>query len=720
MTQIQVQNLGLKGPLPSSFNQLSMLKNLGFQRNRFSGPLPTFKGLNNLRWAYLDFNEFDSIPGDFFVGLDSLEVLALDGNAFNGTEGWIFPTDLENSAQLVNLTCADCNLVGPLPDFLGKMASLQVLTLSGNRISGEFPKSFNGTALTKLWLNNQNGGGMSGPIDVFTTMESLVELWLHGNQFTGKIPENIGNLASLKSLNLNGNQLVGLVPDSLASLQLEKLDLSNNHLMGPVPIFKAKNVSFDSNAFCQTEQGLPCAPQVMALIEFLDGLTYPSKLVSSWSGNDPCVQWFGVSCDSGKVSVINLPKLNLNGTLSPSLAQLDSLRQVRLENNHLGGSIPDNWTSLKSLTLLDLSANNLSPPLPSFSTSVKVNFDGNPLLKGDSSNKTVPSPEKSPSSGGSVSPPNGSSSSPSRGSQSSNGTFENSKSSKSSSLVPIVAPIASVAVAAVLLVIPLSIYCCRKRKDGLAPSSLVVHPRDPSDPDNTFKIVVANNTNASTSTVTASETASRNSSGMGESHVIEAGNLVISVQVLRNVTKNFAPENELGRGGFGVVYKGELDDGTKIAVKRMEAGVITNKALDEFQAEIAVLSKVRHRHLVSLLGYSIEGNERILVYEYMPQGALSKHLFHWKSAKLEPLSWKRRLNIALDVARGMEYLHTLAHQSFIHRDLKSSNILLGDNFRAKVSDFGLVKLAPDGEKSVVTRLAGTFGYLAPEYAGKCS
>jgi serine/threonine protein kinase len=232
--------------------------------------------------------------------------------------------------------------------------------------------------------------------------------------------------------------------------------------------------------------------------------------------------------------------------------------------------------------------------------------------------------------------------------------------------------------------------------------------------------VVSHDTNGSASTITGNGSASRTSSGIGESHVFEAGNLVISVQVLRNVTKNFASENELGRGGFGVVYKGELDDGTKIAVKRMEAGVISSKGLDEFQAEIAVLSKVRHRHLVSLLGYSIEGCERILVYEYVPQGALSRHLFHWKSLELEPLSWKRRLNIALDVARGMEYLHSLAHQSFIHRDLKSSNILLGDDFRAKVSDFGLVKLAPDGEKSVVTRLAGTFGYLAPEYAGKHS
>ncbi|KAJ7948056.1 Receptor protein kinase [Quillaja saponaria] len=230
------------------------------------------------------------------------------------------------------------------------------------------------------------------------------------------------------------------------------------------------------------------------------------------------------------------------------------------------------------------------------------------------------------------------------------------------------------------------------------------------------KIAVSNNTTGSLSTQTVNSFPSNLSSRTDNSYVIDAGNLIISVQVLRKVTKNFASENELGRGGFGTVYKGELEDGTNIAVKRMEGGVISSKALDEFQSEIAVLSKVRHRHLVSLLGYSIEGNERLLVYEYMPQGALSRHLFHWKSLKLEPLSWTRRLAIALDVARGIEYLHGLARQTFIHRDLKSSNILLGDDFRAKVSDFGLVKLAPDGEKSVATKLAGTFGYLAPEYA----
>lgn len=192
-----------------------------------------------------------------------------------------------------------------------------------------------------------------------------------------------------------------------------------------------------------------------------------------------------------------------------------------------------------------------------------------------------------------------------------------------------------------------------------------------------------------------------------------------TIDQLRAVTEDFAERNVLGRGGFGVVYKGVLPDGTKIAVKRMEAAVVSSKGLSEFQSEIAVLTKVKHRHLVGLLGYYTDGYERLLVYEYMSQGSLSQHLFRHQEMAGKPLSWTTRLVIALDVAQGVDYLHSLAHRSFIHRDLKPSNVLLNDEFRAKVSDFGLVKLAPEGNvHSVETRLAGTFGYLAPEYAGK--
>ncbi|KAJ4952851.1 hypothetical protein NE237_029683 [Protea cynaroides] len=721
VTQIQVANLGLKGTLPSNFNQLTMLYNLGFQRNQFSGALPSFSGLSQLQFAFLDYNQFDTIPFDFFDGLTSLQVLSLDSNPLNATTGWSIPDKLGDSVQLTNLSLMSCNLVGQIPDFLGTMSSLKGLMLSYNNLSGGIPATFSqSSVLQLLWLNDQSGSGLSGSIDVIASMLSLTQLWLHGNSFTGTIPTNIGSLSSLTDLKLNNNQLVGLIPESLSSLPLQSLSLSNNMLMGPIPVSNFSKSSYFPNSFCQSTPGAPCAPQVSALLDFLGDVNYPVKLVSSWTGNDPCQgSWLGAGCDSSsKVSVINLRSYNLNGTLSPSVAKLDSLTVINLGGNNLTGPIPSNWTELKFLKLLDVSGNDIDPPVPKFSSSVKVVLDGNSAL-----NATSPaaSPPLSNSSTSGSQPSPSSDRSPPSSSGSPNHQAKNSN-SKTSKVVVIIVPVACFALLT-LLILPLSVYYCKKKKRRNAPTSYVVHPRDPSDPENMVKIVVSNNTNGGLSTLTESSSQSRDSSRMGESHVIEVGNLIISVQVLRNVTKNFAPENELGRGGFGVVYKGELDDGTQIAVKRMEAGVISTKALDEFQSEIAVLSKVRHRHLVSLLGYSIEGNERLLVYEYMPQGALSKHLFHWKSLKLEPLSWKRRLNIALDVARGMEYLHGLAHQSFIHRDLKSSNILIGDDYRAKISDFGLVKFGPHGgEKSMATRLAGTFGYLAPEYAvtGKIS
>ncbi|KAF5763526.1 putative protein kinase RLK-Pelle-LRR-IX family [Helianthus annuus] len=180
------------------------------------------------------------------------------------------------------------------------------------------------------------------------------------------------------------------------------------------------------------------------------------------------------------------------------------------------------------------------------------------------------------------------------------------------------------------------------------------------------------------------------------------GNMVISIHDLKKATNNFSQDNILGRGGSATVYKGDLKDGTKVAVKRTEW--IDKGGLDGFKSEVSVLTKVRHRHLVALRAYSFDANEMLLVYEYMPQGTLARFLFDWKKHGLKPLEWRQRLMIALDVARGVEYLHCLAQQSFIHRDLKPCNILLGDDMRAKVADFGLARPAPHGEDSFVTQM----------------
>ncbi|KAK4785998.1 hypothetical protein SAY86_002687 [Trapa natans] len=723
IAQIQVQGVGLKGRLPPNFNCLSKLSNIGLQRNGFYGPLPSFNGLSELRFAYLDNNNFESIPGDFFNGLSSLQALALDYNPLNKTAGgWTLPAELEKSVELTNLSLISCNLVGRLPGYVGEMPSLTALKLSFNRLSGEIPASFGQSLMQILWLNGQDGGGMNGTLDVIPSMTSLTQLWLHGNQFSGTIPANIGALTSLKDLNLNQNRLVGPIPASLAGMELERLDLNNNLFTGPIPMFKSANVSYASNCFCLSDPGAPCDPQVDALLGFLGGIGYPENLVARWVGNDPCDgPWFGVSCDSdSKVSVINLPRHDLSGTLSPSVAGLDSLLEIRLGGNQLYGKVPVNYTELNSLRLLDLSGNDIEPPIPEFRVGVKVVIQGNPLLI----NRTMSIPpdrsrppashplnRTSPSSGSSFSQEPSGSETPSSSSNSRRAAPVQiqPRARRSWQYEPAIAASFSVIMIGLLLVILSCMYCLCKRKkraDLDVPSFIVVHPRDPSDPKNQIKVAVLDNAKLSSHTL----------SGRRCSIGTDSGNIIISFQVLRQVTENFSPENELGRGGFGTVYKGELYDGTKIAVKRMELGLAMGKALDEFHCEISVLSQVRHRHLVSLLGYSMEANERLLVYEYMPQGALSRHLFHWKTNGTEPLSWKKRFIIALDVAKGMEYLHSLASHTFIHRDLKSSNILLGDDFRAKVSDFGLVKLAPDGERSFATRLAGTFGYLAPEYA----
>ncbi|KAK2989686.1 hypothetical protein RJ640_002459 [Escallonia rubra] len=217
VSQIQVQDMNLKGPLPQNLNQLSKLSNLGLQRNQFSGVLPSLRGLTELQYAYLDYNNFDTIPPDFFLGLVNLQVLALDYNPLNATTGWSLPPELQESAQLTNLSLMNCNLAGPLPDFLGSFSSLTELKLSLNRISGGIPATFKDSVFIMFWLKGQSGGGMTGPIDIVGSMCSLTSLWLHGNHFSGKIPKDIGSVASLKDLNVNSNDLVGLIRDSLAN-----------------------------------------------------------------------------------------------------------------------------------------------------------------------------------------------------------------------------------------------------------------------------------------------------------------------------------------------------------------------------------------------------------------------------------------------------------------------------------------------------------------------
>ncbi|KAL3641967.1 Serine/threonine-protein kinase pbl27 [Castilleja foliolosa] len=184
---------------------------------------------------------------------------------------------------------------------------------------------------------------------------------------------------------------------------------------------------------------------------------------------------------------------------------------------------------------------------------------------------------------------------------------------------------------------------------------------------------------------------------------------------LAAATKNFRPESLLGEGGFGRVYKGRLEStGQVVAVKQLDRNGLQGNR--EFLVEVLMLSLLHHTNLVNLIGYCADGDQRLLVYEYMPLGSLEDHL-HDLAPDKEPLDWNTRMKIAAGAAKGLEYLHDKANPPVIYRDLKSSNILLDEGFFPKLSDFGLAKLGPVGDKThVSTRVMGTYGYCAPEYA----
>ncbi|KAI5064075.1 hypothetical protein GOP47_0020745 [Adiantum capillus-veneris] len=184
---------------------------------------------------------------------------------------------------------------------------------------------------------------------------------------------------------------------------------------------------------------------------------------------------------------------------------------------------------------------------------------------------------------------------------------------------------------------------------------------------------------------------------------------------LAAATKNFRSECLIGEGGFGRVFKGRLDStGQVVAIKQLDRNGLQGNR--EFLVEVLMLSLLHHPNLVNLIGYCADGDQRLLVYEFMPLGSLEDHLYDLAPER-EPLDWNTRMKVAAGAARGLEYLHDKANPPVIYRDLKSSNILLDVGFFPKLSDFGLAKLGPVGDKThVSTRVMGTYGYCAPEYA----
>ncbi|CAL5338305.1 hypothetical protein CsSME_00021809 [Camellia sinensis var. sinensis] len=443
--------------------------------------------------------------------------------------------------------------------------------------------------------------------------------------------------------------------------------------------------------------------EVVALMAIKNALNDRYNVLESWDINsvDPCY-WRMVTCSDGYVSTLGLPSQSLTGTLSPSIANLSNLQSVllqnnaisgpipaaigkleklqtldlssnkfngeipsslgdlknlnylKLNNNSLTGSIPDTLSKVEGLTLVDLSFNNLSSSVPKIAART-FKIIGNPLICGPNSdnNCSVVYPEP-------VSFP------PDR-------VKDGSESGTESHHVAVTFGV-SFGAAFLIIVIIGSFVWWRYRHNR----QIFFDVNDQYDPE------------------------------------VCLGHLKrYTFKELRAATDHFNSKNILGRGGFGIVYKGCLKNGNVVAVKRLKDYNAIGGEI-QFQTEVEMISLAVHRNLLRLWGFCTTENERLLVYPYMPNGSVASRLKDHVHGR-PVLDWSRRKNIALGTARGLLYLHEQCDPKIIHRDVKAANILLDEDFEAVVGDFGLAKLLDHHDSHVTTAVRGTVGHIAPEY-----
>ncbi|KAK7267605.1 hypothetical protein RIF29_20283 [Crotalaria pallida] len=415
--------------------------------------------------------------------------------------------------------------------------------------------------------------------------------------------------------------------------------------------------AMEINKYLEKNDGSPDGDAISSVLSHYTSADWAQE------GGDPClpVPWSWVHCSSDpqpRIVSILLSSKNLTGNIPLDITKLTGLVELWLDGNMLTGPIPD-FTGCMDLKIIHLESNQLTGALPTTLLNLpnlRELYVQNNMLSG-----TVPSDIRNKDLVLNYT-----------------GNINLHKAKKKSNTYVII--IGSVVGAAVLLLVTVISFLAIHKGKGK------YDEKDHLDSHHSQSMI-----------------SSKNDGPAEAAHCF-------SYSEIENSTNNF--EKKIGSGGFGVVYYGKLDDGKEIAVKVLTSNSYQGKR--EFSNEVSLLSRIHHRNLVQLLGYCREEGNCMLIYEFMHNGTLKEHLYgpltHGRS-----INWIKRLEVAEDAAKGIEYLHTGCVPAVIHRDLKSSNILLDRHMRAKVSDFGLSKLAVDGVSHVSSIVRGTVGYLDPEY-----
>lgn len=690
----------LSGSIEEGISKLSNLKILSLYGNQLTGIIPRSIGnLSSLEQLELYINSLNGTLPPSLMNCTSLRMLILRVNFLFGE---LSSLDFSKLLQLRTIDLGNNNFSGTLPSSLYLCKSLIAIRLGVNHLNGQIlPDIRTLPSLTFLSISNNSLSNITGAIEILMGCKNLRTIIFSMNFYGEAIPEaeetiDSDGFQNLQILGLGGCNLTGTIPKWLANLRkLEVLDLSLNRMKGSVPGWFG-NMSY--LFYLDLSENLLFGDFPKQLLQ-LPALTSRNGADQVDSNNLELPIYVAANNQYNQLAslppAIYLKKNSFSGNIPIEIGQLKYIQVLDLSCNKFSGSIPDQLSDLTKLEKLDLSANNLTGEIPA--SLKQLNFLSSFNVANNSLHGPVPtggqfdtftnsSYEGNIGLCGPVTPRNCTSSSrPIRPSA-----------PKRPNKKLIIGLILGICFGIGITLTVVALWILSKRK---------ILPR--SDPDKIDLDTVSFNSHSVISTELGKDTSLVI---LFPNNTNEIKDLTIS-EILK-ATENFSQGNIVGCGGFGLVYKATLANGTNVAVKKLSGDMGLMER--EFKAEVEALSTAQHKNLVSLQGYCVHEGFRLLIYSYMNNGSLDYWL-HEKTDGASQLNWPTRLQIARGASCGLAYMHLIREPHIVHRDIKSSNILLDDKFEAHVADFGLSRLILPYHTHVTTELVGTLGYIPPEY-----
>jgi Leucine-rich repeat (LRR) protein len=729
----------LVGEMPEFSPEFTKLEVLDLSSNNFTGNIPvSFGRFRALRVLSLTNNLLSGSIPSFLGNLSELTRFEL---AYNPFKPGLLPPEIGNLTKLENLFLPGSNLIGPIPDSIGKLVALKNLDLSFNSLSGEIPISIGGLKrVEQLELyDNQLSGGLPESIG---NLSSLLGLDVSQNNLTRKLPEKIAAMP-LVSLNLNDNFFEGEVPEVLASnAYLQQLKLFNNSFSGKFPENLGKNsdlVEFDvsTNYFNGELPKYLCdRKKLQNLIAFnnrfseglpesygeCESLIYVRIRNNQLSGEVPDGFW-----SLSQLTFLEMQDNRLEGSVSPAISRARGLTAISISGNEFTGKIPANICELHELLVIDVSGNQFSGELPTCITGLKKlqklrmqenSFSGEIPSSVDSWTELTELNLSRNKFFGKIPPELGD--------------------------LPVLTYL-DLSENSLTGEIPVKITKLKLNEFNVSDNKL--YGKVPLGFNNDLYLTsLLGNPGLCSPDLKSLPRCSRPRPARWDLAVVLALCVVLLMGLLFWIFKlkylafgrkpkrswkvvafqrgvglidveilsSLKEENVIGAGGTGRVYKVMLKTGEIVAVKRLWGDTQNPNSKMVFKSEVETLGQIRHRNVLRLLSSCSSEDGRILVFEYMENGSLADVLHGEKGGGL--LDWPRRFTIALGAAQGLAYLHHDCSPAIVHRDVKSNNILLDEEWTPRVADFGLAKTLKRevGEgPGAMSHVAGSYGYIAP-------